>query len=103
RFLGRAGDTLRVGGENVAAAEIEELVGRHPAVAQVAVVAESDERLGEVPIAFVELREGLIATTDEIISFCRERVAGFKVPRRVRFVAPGDWPLTGSGKIQKTR
>jgi acyl-CoA synthetase (AMP-forming)/AMP-acid ligase II len=100
-FLGRARETLRVGGENVAAAEIEELVGRHPAVAQVAVVAIDDARLGEVPVAFVELRAGRHAAEAELVAFCRERAAGFKVPRRVHLVAPGAWPLTGSGKIQK--
>ncbi len=102
RFLGRAREMLRVGGENVSAAEIEELVGRHPAVAQVAVVAVEDERLGEVPVAFVELRAGRTADEDELVAFCRERAAGFKTPRRVHLVAPGAWPLTGSGKIRKT-
>lgn len=102
RFLGRARDTVRVGGENVATAEIEELLGRHPAVAQVAVVPQADYRLGEVPVAFVELRSGMPAGADELVEFCRSRAAGFKVPRLVLFIAPGSWPMTGSGKIQKS-
>jgi fatty-acyl-CoA synthase len=100
-FLGRIRDALRVGGENVAAAEIEALVGSHPDVAQVAVVPVPDARLGEVPVAFVELHPGRDAAEAEIIEFCRARAAGFKVPRRIHFVAADAWPLTGSGKIQK--
>jgi acyl-CoA synthetase (AMP-forming)/AMP-acid ligase II len=100
-FRGRIRDALRVGGENVAAAEVEALIGSHPAVAQVAVVPRADPRLGEVPVAFVELRAGASADEDEIVAFCRTRTAGYKVPRRVHFVATGEWPLTDSGKIQK--
>lgn len=101
RFVGRARETIRIGGENVAPAEIEELLGRHPAVAQAAVVPLEDRRLGEVPVAFVELRRGARAGERELIDFCRERAAGFKAPRQVRFVEPGAWPLTESGKIRK--
>lgn len=98
RFLGRLKETLKVGGENVAPAEIEDVLATHPAVKLVQVVGIPDERLVEVPVAFVELRPGQDADADELIGFCRGRIASFKVPRHVRFVA--EWPLSAT-KIQK--
>mgnify|MGYP005846270985 CR=1 FL=1 len=99
-FHGRLKDMLKVGGENVAAQEIEALVGTHPAVKLCQVVGRPDARLAEVPVAFVELRPGATATADELIGFCKGRIASFKVPRDVRFVA--EWPMSAS-KIQKFR
>jgi fatty-acyl-CoA synthase len=98
RFLGRFKDMLRVGGENVAPLEIEEVLAEHPAVKLVQVVGVPDSRLDEVPGAFVELRAAMTATEEELIDYCRPRIARFKVPRHVRFVA--EWPMSAS-KIQK--
>ena len=99
-FHGRYKDMLKVGGENVAAAEIEALLGRHPAVKLAQVVGIPDAKYAEVPAAFVELKPGTSATEAELVSFCKLEVAAFKVPRVVRFV--GEWPMSSS-KIQKFR
>ena len=79
---------------------MENVLYRHPAVAIAAVVAMPDERWGESPCAFIELRPGMSATAAEIVEFCRENIARFKVPRRIVF-AP--IPKTSTGKIQKFR
>ena len=99
-FHGRYKDMLKVGGENVAAAEIEALLGRHPAVKLAQVVGIPDAKYSEVPAAFIELKPGGNATVDELLLFCRNEVSGFKVPRVVRFV--DEWPMSSS-KIQKFR
>jgi acyl-CoA synthetase (AMP-forming)/AMP-acid ligase II len=99
-FHGRIKDMLKVGGENVAAAEIEACLQRHPAVKLAQVVGIPDARYVEVPAAFIELRSGAAASVDELVSHCRREIAGFKVPRHVRFVV--EWPLSTS-KIQKFR
>ena len=99
-FHGRFKDMLKVGGENVAAAEIEALLGRHPAVKLAQVVGIPDAKYAEVPAAFVELNPGTAATEAELLSFCKAEVASFKVPRVVRFVQ--EWPMSSS-KIQKFR
>lgn len=100
-YEGRYKDMLRVGGENVAAAEIESVILAHPDVADVAVVAIPHDRLGEVPAAVVQLKEGRSLEPPEITSFAEERLASFKVPRTVEIIE--DFPRTGSGKIQKFR
>jgi fatty-acyl-CoA synthase len=97
-FVGRIKDMLKVGGENVAAVEVEDYLVRNPVVRQVQVVAAPDLRLGEVPVAFIELNAGQRATEQEIIDFCLGQIATFKVPRYVRFVT--EWPMSGT-KIQK--
>jgi acyl-CoA synthetase (AMP-forming)/AMP-acid ligase II len=99
-FHGRIKDMLKVGGENVAAAEIEACLQRHPAVKLAQVVGIPDARYVEVPVAFVELKPGGQPTDAELIEHCRREIAGFKVPRHVRFVA--EWPMSTS-KIQKFR
>jgi fatty-acyl-CoA synthase/long-chain acyl-CoA synthetase len=99
-FHGRYKDMLKVGGENVAAAEIEALLARHPAVKLAQVVGIPDPKYAEVPAALVELHEGAVATEEDLIIFCRGEVAAFKVPRVVRFVST--WPMSSS-KIQKFR
>ncbi len=99
-FHGRFKDMLKVGGENVAAAEIEAHLQRHPAVKLAQVVGIPDAKYVEVPAAFVELRPGQQASEDELIGFCRRDIASFKVPRLVRFVS--EWPMSSS-KIQKFR
>jgi fatty-acyl-CoA synthase len=99
-FMGRLKDMLKVGGENVAAAEIESFLLTHPAVQLVQVVGAPDARYIEVPCAFVELAPGASATEQELIDHCLGKIATFKVPRYVRFVT--EWPLSDT-KIQKFR
>ena len=99
-FHGRLKDMLKVGGENVAAIEIESFLARHPAVAWAEVVGRHDPRLDEVPVAFVEVKEGYSATEDELIEFCRGKIARYKIPREVRFMTPGSWPMSAT-KINK--
>jgi fatty-acyl-CoA synthase len=99
-FRSRIKDMLKVGGENVAAAEVEGFLSGHPAVGIVQVVGVPDARYGEVPAAFVQLRPGAAAGERELIAFCLGRIATFKVPRYVRFVE--EWPMSGT-KVQKFR
>ena len=101
-FMGRVKDMLKVGGENVAALEIESYLQTHPAVNIAQVVGVPDDRYDEVPAAFVELVPGAEIAPDDLIDHCRGRIASFKVPRYVRFVAPGDWPMSAT-KVQKYR
>jgi fatty-acyl-CoA synthase len=97
-FVSRLKDMLKVGGENVAAAEIEGFLLTHLAVHMVQVVAAPDARYGEVPAAFVEREPGTEATEEELIAFCIDEIATFKIPRYVRFVQ--EWPMSGT-KVQK--
>ena len=97
-YSGRLKDMLKVGGENVAAIEIEDYLVRHPAVNIVQVVAAPDARYTEVPAAFVQLAPGHELTEVELQQFCIGHIATFKVPRYVRFVT--EWPMSGT-KIQK--
>jgi fatty-acyl-CoA synthase len=99
-FHGRFKDMLKVGGENVAAAEVEAQLQRHPAVKLAQVVGIPDAKYVEVPAAFVELRADHLATDTELMEFCKGAIASFKVPRHVRFVT--EWPMSSS-KIQKFR
>ena len=98
RFVGRLKDMLKVGGENVAAGEIEDHLLTHPAVYIVAVVPAPDRKYGEVPAAFVQLRPGASATKEQLVAHCTGRIASFKVPRYVRFI--GEWPMSVT-KIRK--
>jgi fatty-acyl-CoA synthase len=97
-YVGRIKDMLKVGGENVAAAEIESFLLLHPAVHMCQVVGAPDARYAEVPAAFVILKPGMEATEQELIEHCLGEIATFKVPRYVRFVE--EWPMSGT-KIQK--
>ena len=94
----RAKDVIISGGENISSIEVEDTLFRHPAVAMVAVVAKPDEKWGETPCAFVELKPGAEATADELIAFCRENLARYKCPRHIVF---RELPKTSTGKIQK--
>ncbi len=94
----RAKDIIISGGENVSSVEVEGVLMHHPAVLLSAVVAKPDEKWGEVPCAFLELKEGATATEEEIIAFARQRLAGFKTPKHVVFT---ELPKTSTGKIQK--
>ncbi|MGE5059650.1 MAG: class I adenylate-forming enzyme family protein, partial [Betaproteobacteria bacterium] len=99
RLVGRIKEMIRVGGENVAAAEIESVLLKHDAVKQAIAIGMADARLAEVVAVFVELKSGQRASEAEIIGFCGEHLASFKVPRRVKFIT--EWPMTGAGKIQR--
>jgi fatty-acyl-CoA synthase len=99
RLIGRIKDMIRVGGENVAAAEVEAVLLKHDAVKQAVAVGMADARLAEVVAVFIELKSANHATEKELIDFCRQHLASFKVPRRVIFIS--DWPMTGAGKIQR--
>jgi fatty-acyl-CoA synthase len=94
----RSKDIIISGGENISSIEVEEALYRHPAVALAAVVAKPDEKWGEVPCAFVELKPAAVATKAELIAFAREHLAGFKAPKQVIFT---ELPRTSTGKIQK--
>jgi fatty-acyl-CoA synthase len=95
----RSKDIIISGGENISTLEVEEVLSRHPAVLLAAVVAQPDLTWGETPCAFLELKpDGVSVTEADIIQFCRESLARFKVPKRVVF---GDIPKTSTGKIQK--
>jgi len=99
RLVGRIKEMIRVGGENVAAAEVESVLLKHNAVKQSVAIGMADPRLAEVVAVFVELKTGKQTTEEELIDFCRQHLASFKIPRRVQFV--DQWPMTGAGKIQR--
>jgi fatty-acyl-CoA synthase len=99
KITGRIKDMIIRGGENVYPREIEEFLYGHPAVEEVQVVGVPDEKYGEEVAAWVKLKEGVAATEEELRRFCRERIAHYKVPRYVKFVA--SFPMTVTGKIQK--
>jgi fatty-acyl-CoA synthase len=96
----RSKDIIISGGENISSIEVEDVLYKHPAVASAAVVAKHDDKWGETPCAFIELRPDAKATADEIIAWCKERLARYKCPRHVVFT---DIPKTSTGKIQKFR
>ncbi|MGL5011712.1 MAG: AMP-binding protein, partial [Paracoccaceae bacterium] len=91
-------DIIISGGENISSIEIESVLYRHPAISAAAVVARPDEKWGETPCAVIELKAGMQATSDELNTFCRSHLAGFKVPKTYLFE---DLPKTSTGKIEK--
>ncbi|NBT76507.1 MAG: acyl-CoA synthetase, partial [Betaproteobacteria bacterium] len=94
----RSKDIIISGGENISSIEVEDVLYRHPAVMAVAVVAKPDEKWGETPCAFIELKPGSAPSAEDIVAFCKQHMAAFKVPRSVVF---GELPKTSTGKIQK--
>jgi fatty-acyl-CoA synthase len=94
----RSKDVIISGGENISSIEVEDVLYRHPAVLAAAVVAKPDPKWGETPCAFIELKANTAPSAEEIISHCKQYLAGFKVPRAVVF---GELPKTSTGKIQK--
>ncbi len=96
----RSKDIIISGGENYSTIEVEGVIIKHPAVANVAVVAKPDEKWGETPCAFVVLKPGAEATTEEIVAYCRQNLAGYKCPR---FVVFRDLPMTSTGQGAKIR
>jgi len=94
----RSKDVIISGGENISSIEVEDALYRHPAVAACAVVARPDPKWGETPVAYVELRQGGQVTAAELVAHCKSLLAGYKVPREIRFE---EIPKTSTGKIQK--
>jgi fatty-acyl-CoA synthase len=94
----RSKDIIISGGENISSIEVEDVLYKHAAVAAVAVVAKPDEKWGETPVAFIELKADGEATAEELIAFCRDNLAHYKCPREVVFA---ELPKTSTGKIQK--
>jgi fatty-acyl-CoA synthase len=99
KITGRARDMIIRGGENVYPREIEEFLYTHPAIADAQVVGLPDERLGEIVVAWIRLKAGQTADEEGIRTFCRERLAYYKIPEYIRFVE--SYPMTLSGKVQK--
>jgi fatty-acyl-CoA synthase len=99
-FTGRIKDMLKVGGENVAPAEVEAYLSTHPAVKMAQVIGRPSDRYDEEPVAFVELMPGAVCTAEDIIGFCTGHLARYKIPRAVVFVT--EWPMSAT-KIQKFR
>lgn len=94
----RSKDIIISGGENISSLEVEDVLFRHPKIMEAAVVARPDETWGETPCAFVTPKPGADITEEEVIEFCRENMARFKVPKTIVFT---DLPKTSTGKIQK--
>ena len=94
----RSKDVIISGGENISTIEVEETLYTHPAILEAAVVGKPDDHWGETPCAFVVLKDDDAATEDEIIEFCRNNMARYKVPKNVIF---GELPKTSTGKVQK--
>jgi len=94
----RSKDIIISGGENISSIEVEDALYKHPAVQAAAVVAKADEKWGETPCAFVELKPGQNASGDELVAWCKKNLAGYKVPRHIVFA---ELPKTSTGKIQK--
>ena len=101
RFVGRYKDMIKVGGENVDPTEVESYLGTYPGVRQAAVVSYPDARLGEVGVVFVQPAPGSTIVPDDLLAFCRGRIASFKIPRHAFVV--DELPMTSSGKVQKAR
>jgi fatty-acyl-CoA synthase len=96
----RSKDIIISGGENISSIEVEDALYKHSSIASCGVVARQDDKWGEVPVAYVELKPGMTATEVEVIEHCRSLLARFKVPKAVIFA---DIPKTSTGKIQKFR
>lgn len=100
-IVDRKKDLIICGGYNIYPREIEELIFTHPAVLEVAIVGVPDEAKGEIPKAFVVLKAGMNVSSEEIISFCKERLAAYKVPRIIKFCK--ELPKSATGKILKRK
>jgi fatty-acyl-CoA synthase len=96
----RSKDIIISGGENISSIEVEDALYKHPSVSAAAVVAKPDEKWGETPCAFVEMKSGHDVTSEDLIAWCRNNLASYKCPRYVVFT---ELPKTSTGKIQKFR
>jgi fatty-acyl-CoA synthase len=94
----RSKDIIISGGENISSLEVEEVLYRHPAIREAAVVAAPDEKWGEIPCAFLVLKDGAALTAEEATAFCKQNLASFKIPKKFVFQ---ELPKTSTGKIQK--
>jgi fatty-acyl-CoA synthase len=94
----RSKDIIISGGENISSLEVEEVLYRHPAIREAAVVAAPDEKWGEIPCAFIVLKDDAVLSPEDITQFCKQNLAGFKIPKRIVFQ---ELPKTSTGKIQK--
>jgi fatty-acyl-CoA synthase len=94
----RSKDIIISGGENISSLEIESVLFQHPKIMEAAVVASTDLKWGEVPCAFVSLKSGEMMSEEEVVSYCRSELAGFKVPKKIVF---GEIEKTSTGKVQK--
>ena len=94
----RSKDIIISGGENISSIEVEDALYKHPAVQAAAVVAKNDEKWGETPCAFIELKPGKTATAEDLLAHCKKSLASFKCPKNIVFV---ELPKTSTGKIQK--
>ena len=95
----RSKDIIISGGENISSVEIENVLYQHPDILEAAVVARPDDKWGETPCAFVVLKSGISVQEKEVIKFCRTRLAGFKVPKKIVF---SELPKTSTGKVRKS-
>ena len=102
-ITGRLKDMIIRGGENIYPREIEDYLYTNPKVAEAAVIGVPDERLGEEVMAWILLHSGESATAEEITAFCKKALSHYKVPKFIRFVEEGDFPMTVTGKVQKYR
>ncbi|MBM3374412.1 MAG: AMP-binding protein, partial [Betaproteobacteria bacterium] len=104
KFITRIKDVFRVGGENVAPAEVEDVLHKHPGIKQAQVIGVPDPRLVEVPAAYVILKDGASATPEELMAWSKERLANFRVPRYLKIVDSFETiGMTGSSKVQKNK
>lgn len=103
QMLGRSKEMFKVSGELVSPREVEIAISHHPAVEEVQVVGVSDKMTTEIGAAFIELKEDETLKRKDVIDWCAERLAKFKVPRHVWFIESADWPMTSTGKVQKFR
>ena len=103
RLTGRAKDVIKCGGYSIFASEVEEILSTHPAVARAAVIGVPHPDKGEVPVAIVEPRPGTEAVEEELLAWCRQRLAAYKVPRKVHLAEPGSLPQGATEKILKRR
>lgn len=102
-LTGRSKELYTSGGELVMPKEVEELIAAHPGVSQVYAIGVPDERWGEAGFAFVVLEPEVRVTADDLLGLCKRRLANFKVPKQVCFIAAEDLPVTPTGKVQKFR
>jgi acyl-CoA synthetase (AMP-forming)/AMP-acid ligase II len=98
-FAGRKKDVIKSGGYSVYSVEVQQTLEEHPKVAEAAVLGLPDERQGEIPVAAIRLKPGVQVEPDELTAFVRERLSGYKVPRKIVIV--GEMPRTGTDKVQK--
>ena len=103
QVTGRSKELYKSGGELVMPKEVEELLTSHPGVSQAFVAGLPDERWGEIGCAWIVVEDGATVAADELVALCREKLARFKVPKQIRFIAAADLPTTPTGKVQKFR